>query len=152
MVNKYEQAAHTLLTENFVIHKYFSSGMSGRAWLGKRIIRAPQPKSPRSFQILAHEVGHIVQGNIKPQCLEEYGAEVFSFEQMKRFGFKIPKRVKDVSDRHISYGLAQALNRGIKKVPAELKPYMKFIKTDTIHTVGMCAGERYSTTKKWYHI
>ena len=88
-----------------------------------------------SFYIFAHEIGHIVNGEIKPSCLCELRADQYSLEQFKRFGLPLPRKVINRSNWYRGYSLAQALNRGMKKIPDELKKYKRYLIKSYRHTI-----------------
>lgn len=126
-MNTYEKAGDLLLRQYYIEVKTVRKNMSGVACIEDRIISAPAPKSPLSFAIFAHEVGHIANGSIKPRWLEELKAWEFSLAQFKRFGFPIPQKVQQRMRFSIAFALAKALNRGMKKTPPELKPFKKYL-------------------------
>jgi hypothetical protein len=131
MDNKWESAGNQLLSEHGLHIATVRKSMSGFApWEGNGIC-SPLPKTAKSFAILAHEVGHKALGhNGKGKsCVHEYEAEQFAIQQFKRFGFAMPREVKLRMNRHVAYGLAQALNRGMKDIPKELRPYKKMLRT-----------------------
>jgi hypothetical protein len=125
-MNYYEAGMDLLKRHNVTVIKY-RNAMSGRAIIAKAEIKTPIPKTAKSFAIFAHEVGHIVNGEIKPSCMCEYKAEMFARDCFKEYGFKMPRIVKNRQIWYICYSLAQALNRGMKNIPAELKPYVKLL-------------------------
>jgi len=126
-VNKYEIAGQSLLSEYNITIKTVRKSMSGVAYIEDRVISAPAPKSPISFAVFAHEVGHIANGNIKPRWLEELRAWEFSLSQFKRFGMAISKEVRQEFRWSMTYALAKALNRGMQKLPKELRPFKKYL-------------------------
>ena len=131
MDNKWESAGNQLLAEHGLHIATIRKSMSGFApWEGNGIC-SPLPKTAKSFAILAHEVGHKALGHKggSKSCLKEYEAEQFAIQQFKRFGFAMPREVKLRMNRHVAYGLAQALNRGMKDIPKELRPYKQMLRT-----------------------
>jgi hypothetical protein len=126
-MNRYELAGKELENEYHITVSKYCSNLSGRAYHTTQSIIAPRPTTAKSFAIFAHEVGHIANGVVKPSCLSEYKAEMFTIDCFKRFGFKMPRIVANRIKWYICYSLAQALNRGIKNIPEELKPYRKFL-------------------------
>lgn len=154
MQNKYQEAADILLKEHGIIISKIRSTMSGVAYHDTNRIECPKPKSATSFAILAHEIGHRAlnhNGNGK-SCMAEYQAEMFTIAQFKRFGFAMPHKVKDRINRHIAYGLAQALNRNMCNIPSELKPYKKYLWHSTAHTMTIKNGKRTYGTKQVYRV
>ncbi len=135
--NKFEQAGEVLLRENNAKLVRVRRTMSGVAYRhttaveGKWEFASPLPKTAISFAVFAHEVGHIhqfqTQEKTKPRWKEEYDAEMFAIACFKHFGFTIPHIVLNRIRWHIAYALAKALNRGMKKLPDELKAYRKYL-------------------------
>lgn len=151
-VNRYKQAADTLLKENNLVVSKVRSSMSGLAYYTTNQVEVPEVKSPTSFHVLAHEVGHQALGHSKKRksCIVEYEAEMFALQQFKRFSFKVPVKVKDRINKHIAYGLAQALNRGMKQIPSELKPYKKYLYSSDCHIIFVRNGiKKYDRRKVW---
>ncbi|KKL20171.1 hypothetical protein LCGC14_2458120 [marine sediment metagenome] len=126
-MNRYEEVGNLLLKRHDVTIKVIRRSMSGLAYIKERAICSPLPRTAKSFAIFCHEVGHIAQGVIKPRWLEELRAEEFAKGCFGEFGFSMPKAVKDRMKYHISYKLAQALNRGMKHTPPELKSHRKYL-------------------------
>ncbi len=100
--------------------------MTGIAWLGHpgRAIEAPHPRSPISFAILAHEVGHHVLGRVRPRWREEQLAWLFAMDAMRLHGIPVNDAVQQRYADSMRYALAKALRRGLKQVPAELEPFL----------------------------
>lgn len=96
--------------------------MTGIAWIGhpERVIEAPHPKSPLSFAVLAHEVGHQAIGRVRPRWREEQLAWQFALTQMERLGVPITEAVLQRHAGSMRYALAKAIRRGLKEVPTEL--------------------------------
>ncbi|MDI3340936.1 MAG: hypothetical protein QJR03_10440 [Sphaerobacter sp.] len=123
---RYAAEALALLREYGVRVCHWRSSMSGIAWVGnpRRPIEAPHPRSPLSFAVLAHEVGHHALGRVRPRWREEYLAWEFALEQMRRRGVPIDRRVRERYAASMRYALAKALRRGLKAVPPELLPFV----------------------------
>jgi hypothetical protein len=109
------------------------SSMSGVAWQVmyqdgtiSNLIEAPYPKGPMSAAIFLHEVGHHAIGlrTYKPRCLEEYMAWDWALRAMEQYGFNVTDRVRKRMDDSLRYAVAKARRRGLKRLPAELLPYL----------------------------
>jgi hypothetical protein len=137
MANRFEEAGQILLGEHKLVINKVRKSMSGFAPHEGNGIASPLPKTAKSFAILTHEVGHkaLNHNDNGKSCLKEYEAEQFTVDCFKRFGFAIPRDVRNRINFHIAYGLAQALNRGMKQIPVELKPYRKYIKGNECHFI-----------------
>lgn len=125
-----------MLAEHRVTVRKWRSSMSGVAWeqpSGKtkiRCIEAPMPKGPMSAAVFLHEVGHhaLGVGSIRPRCMEEYHAWMFSLKQMERWNIRITDRVEQRVHDSLLYAVAKARRRGIKDIPAPLVAYLKLRK------------------------
>ena len=126
-MNKYELAGKQLLEEYSITVKTVRKSMSGVAYIEDGIISAPAPKQALSFAIFAHEVGHISNGHVSPRWLEELRAWQFSLDCFKRFGLTIPREVRQRMKYSLTFALAKALNRNMKRTPLELRPYRKYL-------------------------
>jgi len=126
-MNKYELAGQRLLSDYQVSVKTVRKSMTGVAYMDDRIISAPAPHRPVSFAVFSHEVGHIANGDIKPRWLEELKAWEFSIAQFRRFGFAVTREVKQLMKWSMAFALAKALNRGMRKVPKELRRYKRYL-------------------------
>ncbi len=133
MQRRYEEITRQMLSEYGVRVRKWRSSMSGVAWQVSyhdgsisKLIESPKPKGPMSAAVFLHETGHhaIGFGTYKPRCLEEYYAWKFSIEKMEELGLNVTDRVHKRMHESLEYALAKALRRGLKKVPAELIPYL----------------------------
>lgn len=131
--DRYDAMTRRMLDLYGVRVRRWRTNMSGIAWeltyadgSRSRLIESPKPRGPMSAAIFLHEIGHHAIGfNVyKPRCLEEYHAWMFSLEQMRKEGLNITESVQRRVDRSLRYAVAKARRRGIKAIPAELKPYL----------------------------
>jgi hypothetical protein len=123
---RYAAQALALLEAHGVRVCHWRASMSGIAWLGHpaRPIEAPHPRSPLSFAVLAHEVGHHALGVLRPRWREEHLAWQYAFGQMRELGVPITGRVQERYARAMRYALAKALRRGLREIPAELAQFL----------------------------
>jgi len=87
----------------------------------KRLIAAPQPRSPVSAAIFLHEVGHHAIGfrRYASRCLEEHYVWQWTFREMEARGIRITPRVM----RHFRRSMYHYVKRSHERhehVPAEL--------------------------------
>lgn len=122
---RYAAEARTLLAEHGVRVCHWRRNMTGLAWLGHptRPIETPHPRSPLSFAVLAHEVGHHALGRVRPRWREEQLAWLFAIEQMRRLEVPVTPEVEQRYAAAMRYALAKALRRGLKRIPPELLPF-----------------------------
>lgn len=90
--------------------------MSGVAYIKEREIVVPHPVGKISLLIFVHEVGHIVNGEIKPRYVEEYLAEKFAFDYFHKIGMRIPRSYTERAKRYIRRKVRQAKARGLKSI------------------------------------
>jgi hypothetical protein len=100
--------------------------MTGIAWMGHpdRVIEAPHPKSPMSFAVLAHEVGHQVLGKVRPRWREEQLAWLFALDAMEANQVPVTHQVLERYASSMRYALAKAQRRGLKSIPDDLVPFL----------------------------
>ena len=122
--------------------------MSGFAYYNSRDIVAPEPKTAKSFVVFAHEVGHVVNGKVRPRWKSEYMAEMFALDCFKEYDLKLPRIVKNRIKWHITYALAKAMNRGMKVIPQELKPYKKYLRPG-YYIVRYLDGREVKSFRRW---
>lgn len=133
MAERYEQITRQMLDKYGVRVRKWRSSMSGVAWqvtyedgTVTRLIEAPRPRGPMSAAVFLHEIGHHAIGfsTYKPRCLEEYYAWKFSLDQMEALGLNVTDAVRQRMHASLHYAIAKANRRGLKKLPAELLPYV----------------------------
>ena len=131
---RYEQITRQMLAEHGVRVRKWRTSMSGVAWqvtyqdgTVSRLIESPKPKGPMSAAIFLHEIGHhaIGFGTYKPRCLEEYYAWKFSIDMMHELGLNVTDRVHERMHDSLNYAIEKAVRRGLKRIPAELTPYIE---------------------------
>ncbi len=131
---RYEQITKEMLTQYGVRVRKWRSSMSGVAWqvtyrdgTMSKLLESPKPKGPMSAAIFLHEIGHhaIGFGTYKPRCLEEYYAWKFSIDKMHELDLNVTDRVHERMHDSLNYAVEKALRRGLKKIPAELMPYVE---------------------------
>lgn len=123
---RYARQALDLIHQHGVRVCHWRANMTGIAWLGhpERPVEAPHPKSPMSFAVLAHEVGHHALGRVKPRWREEYLAWQFALDAMLRLEVPVTDQVLRRYTESMRYALAKARRRGLKAVPVELAPFL----------------------------
>lgn len=108
------------------IVKRSTNPRSGTAWTEAFQIRVPRPVSDISLDTYLHELGHFATDH-KMSCMRELLATKFSEDTFKRFGIRLTSKLRKIHHYGIAYGLAQAMNRNLKKIPVELKSFRKYI-------------------------
>ncbi|MCL4220704.1 MAG: hypothetical protein KJZ65_04980 [Phycisphaerales bacterium] len=129
---RYENMQRQMLAQHGVRVRKWRSGTSGVAWQVyytdgtiARLIESPRPRGPMSAAVFLHEVGHHAIGfeTYRPRCLEELHAWRFALEQMDAWGISITDRVRRRVHESLTYAVAKAQRRGLRKVPPELAPF-----------------------------
>lgn len=123
---RYAREARDLLRQHSVCVCHWRSNMTGIAWIGHpaRAIEAPHPKSPMSFAVLAHEVGHQSLGKVRPRWREEQLAWQFAIDAMQSRDIPVTANVLERYSSSMRYALSKALRRGLKQIPPELVPFL----------------------------
>jgi len=141
-MNKYQDIANQVIKEVAkeigkieVVYK-FKNPWSGRAYFKRTpyLIEVPEKiASDIGLFTFLHELGHLLPSTQKQKksCLREYYSSEFAIETFKRFGLSLSRKIRRHNNWHIGYGLAQALNRGMKITPPELRKFRKYIHNTT---------------------
>lgn len=133
MQDRYARMTHEALHEHGVRVRKWRSSMSGIAWQvtykdgsRSRLIEAPRPKGPVSAAIFLHEIGHHAIGfhTYRPRCLEEHQAWAWAIAEMERRGLNITPQVLARVHDSLHYAVEKARRRGLKRLPADLLPYI----------------------------
>ena len=129
---RYERMKDTLLAEHGLHVQRWRTSMSGVAILAAhsdgtqlRLIEAPYPRGPVSAAVFCHEVGHhaLGVGSIRPRCLEEHAAWMWSLDAMERFGIPVTERVRDRVERSLRHAVRRGRRAGLRRIPIALLPY-----------------------------
>jgi len=132
---QYELMTRWMIKEQSIRVRKWRSSTSGAAWQliadsGEvtRMIESPKPRGPMSAAVFLHEVGHHAIGfdRYKPRCLEEYHAWMYSLQQMERWGIPITDQVRFRVYDCLHYALDKAKRRGLRLIPPELVPYLRY--------------------------
>ncbi len=115
MKNQYTEIAEALLKEHNITVRQYRKSMTGRAFLKEREIIVPHPVGKISLLVFCHEVGHIVNGEIKPRFREEYLAEKWAIDYFHAIGMRVPSSYTRRAKRYINQKVRQAKKRGLKK-------------------------------------
>jgi len=108
------------------------SSTSGCAWEVRysdgrtaRLIESPYPRGPMSCAVFMHEIGHHAIGlkRFRPRCLEEFHAWRWGLQEMEARGFNVTPAVLKRRDDALTYAVAKALRRGLRRLPEELVPW-----------------------------
>lgn len=95
-------------------------GLRGRAFPAKRMIVVPRPSTRRRLYVFAHECGHVALGHgRKPRHRQEFEAERYAQEAMRRHGVEIPEKELLIGRRYVARKIVQALRRGAKRIDRE---------------------------------
>lgn len=128
----YDQLVQDMKSQYGISIRKWRSSMSGVAYElhynngdVRRMISAPRPRSPVSACIFMHEVGHHAVGfkKFRPRCLEEYHVWQWAFEQMRKRGIAVDRRVERHYRRSMYHYVRLAKKRGLKVLPPVLEPF-----------------------------
>lgn len=89
--------------------------MTGCAWPDKRVLETPEPRSIKSFVILAHEVGHVAlehRGRAKPRWAQEVEAWEFALAQVRAHRLPGRRKAQEYAEPRIAQAFWRALRRG----------------------------------------
>jgi len=123
--NRYVQIFEEEARKNNITWVYGFKGNCGRAYIDERRVIVSIPINRDRLIVCLHEIGHIVNGHIKPRYIEEMKAEKFAILKMKEFGIPISRKAKARTKNYVSYKIRQAKRRGLKKVSSEAKRFIQ---------------------------
>ena len=119
----YSEIIYKLAKENLIKVERTFDDLSGKANLTNRIIKIPKSLDTVSkFMVALHEIGHILNGNKKPEFYGEYLAERYAIDTAQKFGVD-PKEYFENAKQYVGAMLQKAWNRGLKlsSVPKEVE-------------------------------
>ena len=92
----------------------------------ERTIESPYPTSPLRLAIFLHEVGHHVigLGVYRPRSLEEFHAWRYAIDRMRELGIPTEGTVQRRFERSMRHAVSKSTRRGIRRLPAELAPFV----------------------------
>ncbi len=145
-----EAVVRSLLAAYPVRVMRWRKSLSGVAWHVEKKgvfvetrIEAPRPRTPLSFSIFAHEIGHHLQHMERaswPSRMEqEHDAWERAFVLMREHGVPITEKVEKRFHDSMRYALAKALRRGARRVP---QPFEHFLDDPYIQRVRERAERR----------
>lgn len=104
----------------------YRKSLSGRAWGDKKLIQTPRPVTRRALHIFLHECGHAhlhFNGKKQKRYIEEYQAEQFAFEIMRKEGIAIPRQSLERAKRYVARKIKQAEVRGAKSIDPDVRKW-----------------------------
>ena len=101
--------------------------LSGRAWVSIKKVSVPRPRTRRALHIYLHEIAHIVLDHRrqKPRHVEEYEAETWAFETMRKHGISVPRKSLQRAKQYVARKIQQAKARGAKRIDPKAKAFVK---------------------------
>jgi len=129
-----EALARSILAAHPVRVVRWRRNLSGVAWHVTRNgkvetrIEAPRPRTPLSFAIFAHEIGHHLQraeqASWPSRMEQEDDAWQRAFALMRAHGVPVTERVERRYVEAMRYALAKALRRGAARIPVQFERYL----------------------------
>jgi len=94
------------------------NALYGRAYTKQQRIKAPTPTTRNRLYIFAHECGHVALGHRyrQPVWREEYEAERWAHDALRRHGVAVPKKMTASAKAYIASKIRRALRRGAKRI------------------------------------
>lgn len=120
---------------------------NGGGW----IIKIPRPNTLENLHVAFHELGHI-SATGKMSCLREYEADMYAMNLFKNYGLTITVDIKTRHNWYMAYSLARALNRRLKTIPVELKPYKKYLRLIVCSRIVCKNGVQKTVAVKRYRV
>jgi len=109
--------------------RYDRKNLSGRAYVISRIISVPRPTTRRRLHVYLHEVAHVVldHQNQNPRYVEEFQAEQWAFDIMRKEGVRIPRKALHEAQRYVKLKIKQALARKAKSIDPAAAKFAKVV-------------------------
>lgn len=123
--NKFVLLFEKIARENNIIFEYHFKSNVGRAFIEERKILISKPINRDRLFVAFHEIGHIINGHIKPRYLEELKAEQYAIMKMREVNIPISRKARARAKEYISYKVRQAQRRGLKKLDSRAKRFIK---------------------------
>lgn len=114
-------AKHTPANVTVVYRK----SLSGWAWFAKRQLHAPRPKTRKSLYIYLHQCAHFYLHvkSKKPAHMQEYEAEVWAHEAMRKAGIRVPRSMTRQAKVCVARKIRQAVACGAKRIDRKARIY-----------------------------
>jgi hypothetical protein len=124
--------------------EYHERGLRGRAIIGTRTILVPRPTTRRRLYVFAHECGHIALDHRgrRPRHRQEYEAERYALEAMRRHGVAVPEAEILAGKRYVAAKILRAIRSGAKQVDGEAVSWCWDVLTSSARRVFEAVLER----------
>lgn len=120
--------AATIKAEAGVTEHVIRKSLGGRAYPSLGIIHAPEGRTRRQLYVLAHECAHIALRHgdqHKPRHVEEYEAEQWAHDALRRHGVPVPRKETRRAKRYVRKMIHKAVVRGAKRIDPAALAYTK---------------------------
>jgi len=97
--------------------------LTGRVSYRNRTCAMPEIKTRKSLYIALHELGHIVNGHIRPVYKGEYLAEKYAHARMRELGLTIPRIVTARAKEYVQMKIRRAERRHINYVDPQIRKW-----------------------------
>jgi hypothetical protein len=98
----------------------YAKSNRGRVYFVSRRCIIPQIKSRATLYVACHELGHVVEGYVKPVYIGEYRAELYAHDKMRELGFSVPRKATARAREYVSMKIRRAKKRGLKSVSSQV--------------------------------
>lgn len=136
--DRYMQIGLAMLREAQVeAYTFHEKGLHGQG--SRKHVTCPKPTTRRRLYVLAHECGHAAHGHLgggkgRSPHREEYEAECYAHEAMRRHGVAVPRKETKFAREYVARRIDMAVRRGATKLDRE--------------AVGWTRGFHYPATQK----
>ena len=118
-------------TPGDIIVEMNRTNLSGRAYVNAKTIHVPKPVTRRALHIFLHEVAHVLLGHgtadwcppPKPRYVEEFEAERWALDVMRKEGVAIPRKVTASARAYVARKIRQAEKRGAKHIDPRARAF-----------------------------
>lgn len=127
MATRCEAVAQVLAKEAGVKTWEYTRGLYGRASPKRKHIRAPRPTTRRRLYLWAHECAHVALAHVgkKPVHRQEYEAEQWAEEALRRHGVAVPTESVVGAKRYVAMKIRRAVKRGALVIDSDAQAFCK---------------------------
>ena len=105
----------------------YRASLTGRVSWVKKTCAMPEIKSRKSLYIALHELGHIVNGCVRPVYVSEFLAEMYAHQRMRELGFRVPQSMTERAKRYVRSKIIRAERRGARSIDPKVRQWTNLL-------------------------
>lgn len=108
-------------------HIGYRTSLTGRVNWQLKTCAIPEIKSRKSLYIALHELGHIVNGRIRPVYKGEFLAEQYAHKRMRELGFAVPRSMTKRAKNYVRWKIIKAERRGARSIDPKVRQWTELL-------------------------